>query len=108
MNDKCTCSTIEGPRMEDTPGWEMCPSCVAFHDKYFPAFPGDINWRLNHGAINRNGWGILAKKFSTRRIERVSDFQLEAAQIAIHEAEHELVKLQIRRDINDAYKPLFV
>jgi len=95
---KCTCPTVKGPRMYDNPGFKLCPTCTAHHEKYFPAFPGDPSWRLNHGAIDRNGWGILPGKIATRDIEKVSDLQMVAAHLAFLDAYLLLFTLEGLRD----------
>ena len=98
LHGGCYCPTIKGPRMYDNPGFVMCDVCKAFHKRYFPAFPGDPSWHLNHGAINRNTWGIRPAAIKTRGHEGVTDLQIESAEKAIKEAVDYLLLLEGKPD----------
>ena len=93
----CTC-TFTGPRPLE--GETMCQKCKDFHARYFPAFPGDPDWHLNHGAVNKNSWGIRPAAIKTRGHERVTDLQLEAAQRAVDKAQRALTVLEVVKEYN--------
>ena len=88
----CTC-TFTGPRPLE--GETMCQNCKDFHARYFPAFPGDPDWHLNHGAVNKNVWGIRPAAIKTRSHERVTELQIDAARLLYDQARERLGKLLI-------------
>jgi hypothetical protein len=61
----CTC-TNTGPRWEDNVGG-LCDHCKATHKKYFPAFPGDPDWKLNEDWETKQTWGLLPDVIRERR-----------------------------------------
>jgi hypothetical protein len=90
--------------MEDTPGYKVCQHCLEFHKILFPAWPGDPSWRLNHGAIDRNVWGIRADMIKTRDIENVSELQVSALRAKMVAITAEYYDLSLLRSFEQGHK----